>query len=209
MKINEVISPQLPKVGTKTKVGQVPYTFDGSHWINNQTKKPAAGLEQIQAWNAFSKKGKNPSVLTRVGNKILGKYGQATRNDPSKSNFQKIGGTIGSALGAAYGRRKDRKAAQNQPQGLAPAKFAQPATKPNVDYDIAPKQRNVKPTRKKPTAPPSNTWDTGLGADGTGAPPPKARGGRKKGQLSQTQNAIRKRQSRAQKKQQKEIDSLG
>jgi len=217
MKINEVISPQLPKVGTKTKVGQVPYTFDGSHWINNQTKKPAAGLEQIQAWDAFKGNTDKPGVLRKIGNKIVdkvaGQHGQATRNDPTKSTAQKIGGTIGSALGAAYGRRKDRKAAANQQPVQQPnPQLARQGYDPSVDYTIPPEQRGVKPRSIKSATPPSDTWTTGLGGDGQGTPPPKARGGKVAGKVSQSNNAVRKRESRAKKKQQKqqsEIDSLG
>lgn len=208
MKINEVTA-KIPKVGQKIKVDTVPYTFDGRNWINNQTKKPAAGLEQVQAWDAFKGNASNPGFLKGIGNKVVdkiaGSHGQATRNDPTKSIAQKVAGTIGSAAGAAYGARKDRKAAPAQQPN---PQLARQPVNPSVDYDKSPQQRGVKPTRTKSATPPSDTWNTSYGADGTGAPPPKARGGKVPGQVSQTKNAVRKRQSRADAKNAAKIKEL-
>lgn len=224
MKINEITTPKIPPVpkdGTKVKPGSEFYVFKGGKWINKQTQQPAKGLEVVQAWAAYTnpqrKADPKQGVLSKIGQKIAGTHGQATRSDPTKSRAQKIAGTIGSAVGSAWGARKDKKIAKQKGQQQAAAAAAQKQA--DAEAAAAQKQAGAEAAAAQKQADIATVaaaaarkqagkdkWDKMTTTQGA----TKARGGKVKGKVSQTQNAIRKRKARAQqKKQRDEIDSLG
>jgi len=141
MKINEIISPTLleaakpVKTGTHAKphapknrkplehgdemyVGDDTYQYDerDNSWENMRTKMKAQGLllQQIQQQAAGIRQPKQQSIGAKLGNWFAGEHGRATRNDPTKTTAQKVGGVIGSYLGSKYGAYKDRAAQRTQ-----------------------------------------------------------------------------------------------